>query len=219
MNQQSDSLASRERMIAEQLRPRGIRNEEVLRAILAVPREAFVPDHEQVRAYADEALPIGLDQTISQPFIVALMAEALLLEGTSRVLEVGTGSGYAAAVLSLLADEVYTMERHPALARQAASKLYALGFLNVHVVVGDGTRGLQQQSPYTGISVPASGPTVPNSLKEQLAISGRLVMPVGLRDSAQKLLRVTRTGPFDYEEEDLGGVGFVPLIGAEGWEP
>jgi len=205
-----------QRAMVALLAQRGIRDQRVLEAMLRVPRELFVPPQVRAQAYEDRALPIEGGQTISQPYIVALMAEALALEPNERVLEVGTGSGYAAAVLSLLASEVYTIERHRELAESAERRLQELGYRNVHVFVGDGTDGLPAYAPYDGIVVPAAAPWVPRPLREQLAEGGRLVIPVG-GQSEQVLLRVTRRG-HQTRSERLCEVRFVPLIGGHAWE-
>jgi protein-L-isoaspartate(D-aspartate) O-methyltransferase len=203
-------------MVQTQLAPRGISDRHVLEAMRRVPRHAFVPPGAQAYAYQDRALPIGEEQTISQPYVVALMAQALELNGDERVLEIGTGSGYAAAVLSLLAREVYTMERRPALAAEAAARLARLGYTNVHVVVGDGTAGLPEHAPYDAITVAAAAPWIPQPLRDQLAPGGRLVIPVGGRDE-QVLLRLTRDAA-GTRVERMNGVRFVPLLGAHAWD-
>jgi protein-L-isoaspartate(D-aspartate) O-methyltransferase len=203
-------------MVDEHLRPRGIRDPRVLDAMGSVPREKFVPLELVPHAYADRPLPIGAGQTISQPYIVALMAEALALQPTDTVLEVGTGSGYAAAVLSILATRVYTIERHFALADIARERLHRLGYANVEVRRGDGTLGWPDAAPFDAISVAAGGPEVPPSLVQQLAVGGRLVIPIGPEDQ-QRLVRITRLSPTEVVREDLGDVMFVPLIGEEGW--
>jgi protein-L-isoaspartate(D-aspartate) O-methyltransferase len=213
-----DFSERRERMVRDQIAIRGVRDPAVLAAMRQVPREEFVGPELRRRAYDDSPLPIEDDQTISQPYIVALMSEALGLVGTERVLEVGTGSGYGAAVLGRLAREVYTIERHPMLADRAASRLAGLGFCNVHVSVGDGTLGLPEQAPFEAVVVTASGPRVPPALLEQLAIGGRIVIPVGEHQDHQRLMRIDRQSRVQYEAVDLGGVAFVPLVGAEGWE-
>lgn len=176
---------------------------------------------EQLRefAYEDAPLPIEGGQTISQPYIVAFMTEALALEGGGKVLEIGAGSGYAAAILSKIAGEVYTVERIGQLAEKAASKLADLGYHNVRVLHGDGTKGWPEHAPYDGIIVAASGPSVPESLKEQLKIGGRLIIPVGRDPKVQELVRITRISEDEYAREDLADVRFVPLIGQEGWAP
>jgi protein-L-isoaspartate(D-aspartate) O-methyltransferase len=207
----------RQAMVHTQLACRGINDERVLDAMAQVPRHLFVPEEWRAQAYEDRALPIEAGQTISQPFIVALMAQALALAGDERVLEIGTGSGYAAAVLSLLATEVYTVERWPALAESAERRLHDLVFKNVHVVVGDGTAGLPAYAPFDAITVAAASPWAPKPLREQLANGGRLLIPVGGRDE-QLLLRLTRRDNVIHTER-LSGVRFVPLIGAHAWEP
>ena len=206
----------REIMVEHHLVRRGIQDPTVLNALRSVPREAFVSAAMVEFAYSDTPLPIEEGQTISQPYIVAVTAEALGLHGKERVLEVGTGSGYAAAVLSLLAKEVFTIERHQSLAATARRRLDEHGFTNVHVQWGDGTLGLPDHAPYDAIAVAAGAPSLPPALLEQLAIGGRLVIPVG--DSSQTLVRITRTGEKEYEREELAAVHFVPLIGAAGWQ-
>jgi protein-L-isoaspartate(D-aspartate) O-methyltransferase len=207
----------RRAMVRTQLAGRGIVDARVLDAMACVPRHLFVPEEIREHAYLDRALPIAEQQTISQPFIVALMAQALMLRGDEHVLEIGAGSGYAAAVLSLLAAEVYTIERWPTLAEMAARRLDELGYTNAHVVIGDGTSGLPEQAPFDAIIVAAAAPWAPKPLREQLADGGRLVIPVGGRDE-QLLLRLIRYGD-DIRTEQLSGVRFVPLIGAHAWEP
>ena len=207
----------RRTMVRTQLAGRGIDDKRVLDAMARVPRHLFVPAQLREHAYQDRALPIEEQQTISQPFIVALMAQALSLTGDERVLEIGTGSGYAAAVLSLLCAEVYSIERWPALAETAERRLHNLGYESVHVYVGDGTAGLPVHAPYDGVVVAAAAPWAPRPLREQLADGGRLVIPVGGRDE-QLLLRMTRHGD-EIRTERLSGVRFVPLIGAHAWEP
>lgn len=213
MNTRDDRSA----MVRTQLEQRGIRDSQVLDAMAYVPRHLFVPEAARRRAYGDHALPINEGQTISQPFIVALMAQALRLAPRERVLDIGTGSGYAAAVLSLLVGEVYTIERKPALAEEAERRLHQLGYTNVHVITGDGTLGLPEYAPYDGIAVSAAAPWVPLPLRQQLGEGGRLVIPVGGRDT-QLLLRLTRTNLQIYTER-LGEVRFVPLLGAHAWQP
>jgi len=205
-------------MAEHQLERRGIRDPLVLEAMRSVPREAFVPPELAEEAYADGPLPIGEGQTISQPYIVALMVEALELRRGERVLEIGAGSGYAAAVLAEIAAEVYTVERHAPLAREARERLRALGYQNVQLRVGDGSRGWPEHAPYDAIVVAAGAPEVPEALKEQLAVGGRLVIPVGQGRTLQELLRLRRLSETQYQREELGGVRFVPLVGAEGWD-
>jgi protein-L-isoaspartate(D-aspartate) O-methyltransferase len=203
-------------MIDTQLRRRGITDPRVLAAMAAVPRELFVTPTTVRMAYEDTPLPIAAGQTISQPYIVAFMTEALELEPGDVVLEIGTGSGYAAAVLSMIASRVYTIERVPELATTAADRLATLGYRQVTVKCGDGTLGWPEHAPFQAIVCAASGPTVPKSLLDQLDIGGRLVMPI---DSAkgQTLVRVTRVARDEFVTTDLGAVRFVPLIGEEGW--
>jgi protein-L-isoaspartate(D-aspartate) O-methyltransferase len=207
----------RRRMVERQIAARGVHSKQVLRAMGSVRREGYVPSYLGEFAYDDTPLPIEDEQTISQPYIVAVMVEALELRGGERVLEIGTGSGYAAAVLAEIVDEVYTIERHEGLARTAAQRLQRDGYANVHVRCGDGTLGWPEAAPFDGIVVAAGGPDVPRSLREQLAIGGRLVIPVGETVGRQKLLRVTRQSAEVYKSEDLGNVRFVPLVGEEGW--
>ncbi|MBI5130937.1 MAG: protein-L-isoaspartate(D-aspartate) O-methyltransferase [Rhodopseudomonas palustris] len=209
--------ARRESMIAQQISARGVRDPLVLAAMRRVPREAFLPERTRDLAYDDSPLPIGCGQTISQPYIVAAMVEALQLKGGEHVLEIGAGSGYAAAVLAAIAGDVVTVERIGALADKAAAALASLGLRNVQVHQGDGSRGWPEGAPYEAIVVAAGGPQVPESLKAQLAIGGRLVMPVGSDQQAQRLVRLTRTGDRDFRFEHLSDVRFVPLIGDEGW--
>ncbi|MFQ5538496.1 MAG: protein-L-isoaspartate(D-aspartate) O-methyltransferase [Gemmatimonadota bacterium] len=207
----------REAMVEQQLVARGISDPRVLQAMGKVRREGYVPSYLGEFAYQDSPLPIEEEQTISQPYIVAYMIEALELKGGEKVLEIGTGSGYAAAVLAEIAGEVYTIERHEGLAKQAAERLRRDGYTHVHVRHGDGTLGWPEAAPFDAIVVAAGGPEVPRSLQEQLAVGGRMVIPVGDAAGVQRLVRIRRTGPDAYEEEDLGGVRFVPLIGEEGW--
>ena len=208
-----DFARLRDEMVEKAIFRRGVRSELVLNAMRAVPREAFLPDQLREFAYQDSPLPIEEGQTISQPYIVAFMTEALALQGGERILEIGAGSGYAAAVLSRIAGEVYTVERIGQLAEKAASTLADLGYHNVHVRHGDGTKGWPEHAPYDGIIVAAGGPKIPESLKEQLKIGGRLVIPVGRDPRVQELVRVTRISENRYDREDLADVRFVPLIG------
>jgi protein-L-isoaspartate(D-aspartate) O-methyltransferase len=209
--------AARRRMVEEQLAARGIRDPLVLAAMGTVPREKFVSARQAPFAYDDEPLPIGEGQTISQPYIVARMTEALALGRADRVLEVGTGSGYGAAVLAEIAAEVYTVERLAALADRARRRLADLGYARVRVLTGDGTLGWPAHAPYDAIVVTAGGPRVPPALLDQLAIGGRLVMPVGAAGYDQYLVRVVRVAADDYRREELDPVAFVPLVGAQGW--
>ena len=213
----TDYCAARAAMVARQIVARGISDPRLLDAMRSVPRELFVPDHLAVAAYDDRALPIEEGQTISQPYIVALMIEAAAIGPDDRVLEVGAGSGYAAAVLGRVAAQVFTIERHPALAALARARLEALGADNVTVITGDGTEGLPQEAPFDAILAAASGAKVPAPLKRQLAIGGRLVMPVGATRFMQHLVKLTRRGEDEYAEQNLGAVRFVPLIGVHGF--
>jgi protein-L-isoaspartate(D-aspartate) O-methyltransferase len=203
-------------MVSEQLRARGIRDPRVLEAMATVPREQFVPSTLSSHAYDDQPLPIQAGQTISQPYIVAFMTEAAQIAPDARVLEIGTGSGYAAAVLSLLAAEVFTVERHAQLAQSASERMTRLQYTNVHVITSDGTRGLPDHAPFDAILVTASGPDIPAALLEQLSIGGRLVMPVERRHGHQQLVVVVRAMEDDFVEEAVLGVAFVPLIGEFG---
>ena len=212
-----DLREERERMVQTQIAARGLRDPWVLHAMRTVPREGFVPASLQESAYDDGPLPIGEGQTISQPYVVALMTEAVQPKPGHRALEIGTGSGYAAAVLATIVSEVYTVERLGRLAEAAGRRLASLGYRNVHVLHGDGTLGWPEHAPYEAIIVTAGGPQVPPALLEQIAIGGRLIMPVGSAHRFQHLVRVTRTGPDTYDHEDLEEVAFVPLIGKQGW--
>ena len=207
---------ARDRMIEAHVIRRGVTEPRLIGALRQVPREAFVGHGLREFAYEDTALSIGEGQTISQPFIVALMIEQAGIAADDVILEIGTGSGYAAAVASRLARQVYTIERISSLAREAEERFQGLGFDNIHVRIGDGTRGWPEAVPFVAILVAAGGPSVPQTLKEQLVIGGRLILPVGSEDE-QRLVRITRTGAATFEELDLGGVCFVPLIGEEGW--
>jgi len=198
-------------MVERQLRRRGIHDPRLLRAFGSVPREAFVDAADEVAAYDDRPLPIGAGQTISQPYVVAVMLEAVAPMAHDRVLEVGAGSGYVAALLARLAGEVYAVERQPHLAAVARERLQRLGYANVEVVVADGTLGLPAVAPFKAIIVSAAGPAVPLPLLDQLAPGGRLVIPVGGRHQ-QRLLRVTKSAQGTIEREDLGAVSFVPLL-------
>jgi len=204
------------RMVESQIRRRGIRDERVLKVMEAVPRHLFVDEALRDQAYQDHPLPIDAGQTISQPYMVALMTEALSPSPTDRVLEIGTGSGYQAAILSRLCAQVYSVERIAALATRARKVLDELGYYNIHIRVGDGTLGWSQEAPFDGIVVTAGAPHVPEALVDQLAVGGRLVIPVG-DQSMQDLKRCTRT-PQGVREESLGGCRFVRLIGKNGWQ-
>ncbi len=208
----------REQMVARQIEGRGLRDPAILTAMREVPREAFVSERHRQFAYDDGPLPILEGQTISQPYVVALMIQMLYLKPEDRVLEIGTGSGYAAAILSRIASEVHTVERVESLVQYAQQNLAAVGYENVHVHHGDGTLGWPEYAPYDAIIVAAGGPQIPQALKDQLAVGGRLVMPVGSEQRAQRLVRLTRLDEDEYEQETLSHVRFVPLIGEQGWE-
>ena len=210
--------AERERMITAQVASRGVTDARVLEAMRQVPREAFVRQGMEEFAYEDSPLPIAEGQTISQPYIVALMIEAARIKAGDRVLDVGTGSGYAAAVLSRIAGKVYSIERHRGLADSARRALSKLKYDNVEVRHGDGTLGWADAAPFDAILVAAGGPEVPETLRSQLKIGGRLIIPIGELGGTQELVKVVRDGEDRYHEEDLGPVTFVPLIGARGWE-
>jgi protein-L-isoaspartate(D-aspartate) O-methyltransferase len=213
----SDFETQRLAMVDRQIAGRGIADPALLAAMRAVPREAFVPAHLAAHAYDDSPLPIEAGQTISQPYIVALMIDAAGVGAGDRVLEIGAGSGYAAALLGRIARTVVAVERHGELADLAAARMARLGYHNVEIVVGDGSVGLPGRQPFDAILAAASSPTVPDALGDQLAAGGRLVMPVGDRNGIQRLVRLRRTRESGFEEDDLGAVRFVPLIGAGGW--
>jgi protein-L-isoaspartate(D-aspartate) O-methyltransferase len=213
----TDFAALREAMVERQIAARGLTGAPLLAAMRDVPREAFVPEAVKDFAYEDGPLPIEAGQTISQPYIVALMIAAAGIAPGGRVLEIGAGSGYAAAVISRIADSVIAIERHGALADLAAARMAKLGYANVRIVAGDGSAGWPDAAPYDAILVAASGSHVPDVLKRQLKVEGILVMPVGAPGEMQNLVRVTRKSEGSWEQESLGPVRFVPLIGAEGW--
>lgn len=217
MKTTSDRLAKQRKRMLTQLRTDGILDAAVLEAFAAVPREAFVPIELEENAYDNRPLPIGNQQTISQPYIVALMTEALNLKPTDRVLEVGTGSGYAAAILAEIAVEVFTIERFQSLADSAEAQLNTLGYGNVYVIHGDGTQGWPEEAPYDAIIVAAGGPDIPQPLVDQLRVGGRLVMPVGDQRAGQRLIRATKRADGTIEQEKLAYVRFVPLVGQAGW--
>jgi protein-L-isoaspartate(D-aspartate) O-methyltransferase len=217
MSSKGDFAVLRAEMVERQLRRRGIRDERVLAAMGKVPREQFVLDAARGRAYADGALPIGFEQTISQPFMVAATCELLGLSGDENVLEVGTGSGYAAAVLAELAAAVTTVERVPELAARARESLSAAGYATVQVVVGDGSLGVPERSPFHAISVAAAAPRAPESLYDQLLPGGRLVAPIGSRTD-QRLVLIVRSPEGPAEVRSLP-CRYVPLLGAQGFGP
>jgi protein-L-isoaspartate(D-aspartate) O-methyltransferase len=213
----TDFTQLRERMIERQIAARGIRDPAILKAFREVPREAFVSEANQPWAYDDHPLPIEAGQTISQPYIVALMIEAAGIKPGDRVLEVGAGSGYAAAVISRIAAKVIAIERQHELVEVARERMKRLGYDNVEIVEGDGTRGWPDEAPYDAILAAASGSHVPQALIGQLAPGGRLVMPIGDPGWVQELVKVTKQEDGMLKQESLGGVRFVPLIGEEGW--
>lgn len=212
-----DFTAKRARMVDRQLRKRGISNDKLLEVMGEVPRERFVPPHLAAQAYDDGPLPIGSGQTISQPWIVAQMIQILAPKETDKVLEIGAGSGYSAAVLSRMVDRIVTIERIADLAAEARTRLRKLGYTNIDVIEGDGTLGYPPQAPYDGIIVTAGAPAVPETLKSQLEVGGRLVIPVGSTRSYQTLVRIRRVSEHVFETDPYDPVRFVPLIGTEGW--
>jgi len=214
---EADFAALRASMVERQLRRRGIGDERVLAAMGAVPREEFVPERYRSRAYADSALPIGEGQTISQPWIVAAICQALELRGGERVLEIGTGSGYSAAVLARLAGEVLSVERHEVLAAAARRALDSHGVANVEVLVGDGSRGLPERAPFEAVAVHATAPAPPRTLLGQLAEGGRLVVPIA--EEGADMLTVYRRRGGGLHGETIGPCRFVPLVGEEGFGP
>lgn len=211
-----DFPKARAKMVEEQIIERGIKDPRVIAAMRKVPRHLFVEEALQSQAYNDRPLPIGEKQTISQPYMVALMTEALELKGDERVLEIGSGSGYQTAVLAELAREVYSIERIRTLALRARQLLYELGYFNVEIRIFDGTFGWSEKAPFDAILVTAGSPTIPQPFYEQLSIGGRLVIPVG-DSEVQDLYRITKTEK-EMKKEDLGGCRFVKLIGRHGWK-
>jgi protein-L-isoaspartate(D-aspartate) O-methyltransferase len=211
-----DLPKARLKMVEEQIVSRGIKDPRVIAAMKKVPRHLFVEEALQSQAYSDHPLPIGEKQTISQPYMVALMTEALQLKEKEKVLEIGAGSGYQTAILAELAEKVFSIERIRSLAIKARQLLYELGYFNVEIKIFDGTHGWMEEAPFDAIIVTAGAPDIPQPLLDQLAIDGRLVIPVG--DAyAQDLMRVTHTKE-GIKKEDLGGCRFVKLIGKYGWE-
>jgi len=213
----TDFAALRARMVASQIAGRGIRDTHVVAAMSAVPRELFVPANLRELAYDDSPLPIEAEQTISQPYMVALMIEAAEIKPGDRALEIGAGSGYAAAVMAQVASRVFAIERHEILAQLAEQRMRQLGYANVVLRHADGSHGWPEEAPFDAILVAASGSHVPDALKHQLAIGGRLVIPIGEPQAVQNLIKVTRTGEESFAINDLGAVRFVPLVGAHGW--
>jgi protein-L-isoaspartate(D-aspartate) O-methyltransferase len=214
----TDYAAEREAMVERQLKRRGITEKLILDAFLEVPRECFVSEEYAHLAYGDHPLPIEANQTISQPYIVALMIQAAGIGLRDKVLEVGAGSGYAAAVISRIAGQVIAIERQHDLVEVARERLKRLGFDNVQIVEGDGTKGCPEKAPFDAILAAASGSHVPKPLLDQLAPDGRIVMPIGSPGWSQELVKVTKRPDGTVAQENLGGVRFVPLIGEEGWK-
>ncbi|APG26817.1 protein-L-isoaspartate O-methyltransferase [Syntrophotalea acetylenivorans] len=211
-----DYSIARRLMVERQIVGRGIHDPLVVEAMKKVPRHRFVEEALWAQAYSDNPLPIGEKQTISQPYMVALMTQALELKGGEKILEIGTGSGYQAAILSQIVSRVYSVERISALARRARRVLDDIGCRNVNIKLSDGTIGWETEAPFDGIIVTAGSPKVPSHYLEQLTIGGRLIIPVGGR-GCQVLKRIVRLGQVDYKEEDLLDCRFVPLIGKDGW--
>ena len=216
MKKTPDFALARKKMVQEQLVARGIKDKTILDAMLKVPRHLFVEEGLWHQAYGDFPLPIGEGQTISQPYIVALMTEALQLTSNDKVLEIGTGSGYQAAILAELTTHVFSIERISSMAARARKILDQLGYANVLIRVSDGTLGWLEEAPFAGITVTAGGPEIPPTLVEQLEVKGRLVIPVG-NEYSQTLLKVVKQEK-GFKQEDLGGVRFVKLIGDHGWK-
>lgn len=211
-----DFQDAQSRMIEDQLLPRGVRDELVINAFRAVPRQDFVPMEYRDEAYADYPLPIGHGQTVSQPYMVALQTQCLALKGGERVLEIGTGSGYQAAILSRIAKEVYSVERFAELAAAAEARMKKLGYLNFKIKVGDGTLGWEERAPYDGIVVTAGAPGIPPDLVKQLKEGGRLVIPI--RSELGQVLTIVEKHGTDIKTMEVCGCVFVPLIGKEGWK-
>ncbi|MBM7624900.1 protein-L-isoaspartate(D-aspartate) O-methyltransferase [Sporohalobacter salinus] len=207
----------REEMVDKQLRVRGISHEATLESMLTVPRHKFVSEDLCDLAYQDRALSIDKEQTISQPYIVALMTQALQPKPEDKLLEIGTGSGYAAAVLAEIVEEVYTVERYEELAHKAQARFDSLDYENINLRVSDGTKGWDEYAPFDGITVAAGAPVVPESLADQLVTEGRLVIPVGNKEGVQELVVLKKKSDGNLARESLGQVRFVPLIGEKGW--
>lgn len=217
MPEATDYIRARQNMVEQQLAARGIADERVLEAMREVPREAFIAADLAELAYHDGPVPIGEEQTISQPYVVALMLEAAAIGAPDKVLEIGAGSGYVAALLSRMARKVYAIERHAGLAEEATKRLQRLGYDNAAILCSDGTEGLPVAAPFNAIIVSAGSPDIPEPLKRQLAIGGRLVIPAGLGGHDQMLTKLTRHAEDAFASERLVPVSFVPLIGRHGW--
>lgn len=215
MFQKRDFAREREQMVTEQLEARGIRDKRVLAAFRKVSRDRFIPIEYKAESYGDHPVPIGSGQTISQPYMVALMTECLDLRETDKVLEIGTGSGYQAAILAELAKEVYTIERFSSLTERAKRVLDELRYSNIRLKVGDGSCGWKECAPYNGIIVTCGAPSVPAPLKEQLAVGGRLVIPVG--GGFSQILKIIEKEKYGFKETEVCGCVFVPLVGEYGW--
>lgn len=211
-----DYTIARRRMVEQQIIARGVVDQRVIDTMLAIPRHLFVEAGLQSHAYGDASLPIGEKQTISQPYMVAVMTAALELQGDERILEIGTGSGYQTAILSKLVKRIYSVERIAVLAGRARKILDQLQLSNINIKIGDGTIGWENQAPFSGILVAAGSPDVPQKYLDQLDIGGRLVLPVG-DQKQQVLVRITRTEKDHFEQEQMMGCRFVPLIGEQGW--
>jgi protein-L-isoaspartate(D-aspartate) O-methyltransferase len=209
---------ARERMVRHLREHYKISDERVLEAMRRVPRHLFVPEALESQAYKDNALPIAANQTISQPFIVARMTELLELDNQSKILEIGAGSGYQTAILSLLAGKIFAVERVAQLAEEARRRLENLNIKNVSLLCADGTQGLEKHAPFDGILVAAGSPQLPEPLLKQLKIGGRLIIPIGENQKTQKLIRVTRAAANNFQTGDFGACAFVPLIGEHGWK-
>ncbi len=208
--------SKRQYMVETQIVARGIKDKRVVDALRKIPRHLFLDEALWPQAYEDHAMPIGEKQTISQPYIVALMTEALQLDDKKKILEIGTGSGYQTAILAEIADQVYSIERIPSIAKRARKVFDKLQYRNVVITIGDGTSGWREHSPYDGIIVTAASPTIPKPLLEQLTTGGRLVIPIG-DESTQDLMVYTKEDTNDYREENYGGCRFVKLVGEYGW--
>ncbi|CAN7630115.1 protein-L-isoaspartate(D-aspartate) O-methyltransferase [Bosea sp. LjRoot237] len=217
MQEPSDFTRARQRMVEQQLAGRGIRDRKVLDAMRLVPRETFIAAQLAPFAYQDGPIPIGEGQTLSQPYVVALMLEAGAIAAQDKVLEIGAGSGYVVALLSRMACKVFAIERHAILAAQATKRLQQLGYDNAEILCADGTEGLPAEAPFDAIIVSAGSPDVPEALKQQLTLGGRLVIPVGLNGYGQMLTKLTRQAEGAFASERLAPVSFVPLIGRHGW--